>query len=167
MIKFFLALMIILLSACVGSPKPQELPAGHYVGSTSPSVYNSAESENIEMMYKTDASKPFTVNGTVVIYDANKDTEILTINVINQGTWHTIINGQNGMNNPCFEGTVVTTGSNKNITAGWKAAIVNCWLQENFIPGSWTFQGQLLIWNPVSTINYAQFGTSIFLHTQS
>lgn len=164
MIKFFFVLMIILLSSCVGSPKPQDLPAGHYIGTTEPSMYNTEQQESIVMNYKIDAS---TANGNVIIYDSHQETQILTINVIDHGTWYTITNGQNGLLNPCFTGKVGST-NNQTIGRGWSAAIVNCWLQENFIPGAWTFQGQILIWNPaVSTINYAQYGASIFLHTAS
>ncbi len=163
----FLALAVIFLSACVGAPKPQELPAGHYVGSTQPSMHDSDAQESIVMNYKTNASDPATVNGSIVIYDSHQDAEIFTINVIDHGSWKMITNGQNGMTNPCFTGRVGST-NNKTIGRGYSAAIVNCWIQENFIPGTWTFQGQILIWNPnVTTINYAEYGASIFFHTAS
>ncbi len=157
----FLALAIISLSACVGAPKPQQLPAGHYVGTMESSIYNTESMESIVMNYKIDAGSP---NGSITIYDANQSTEIQPLNIIEQGTWFTITNGQNGITNPCFRGIIRTT-LNKQIGRGWPVAFVNCWLANDFIPGSHTFQAQYLIWNPISTINYAEFGGIVFLHT--
>lgn len=155
------SVLVISVSACVGSPKPQELPAGHYVGSMESSIYNTESVESIVMNYKIDASSP---NGSITIYDANQSTEIQPLNIITQGTWSTITNGQNGITHPCFRGIIRTTLNNQ-IGRGWPVAFVNCWLADDFIPGSHTFQAQYLIWNPISTINYAEFGGSVFLHT--
>jgi hypothetical protein len=164
MIKFFFVLMIIILSSCVGSPKPQDLPAGHYVGTATKSIYNQSKDENIVMNFKMDASS--SVNGQIIIYDTdNQDTSVLTIDMIRNGTWNTIINGQNGLDKPCFTGVVYLAPGQT--YKGYPIAFVNCWLQENFIPGSWTFQAQYLIWNPLSTIQYAEFGGTVFLHTKS
>ena len=157
-------IVVLPITACVGSPKPQQLPKGRYVGTSMPSLYESGESvERIEMPYQLSESSD---NGKVTIYDAHKEAGIFDRPVVATGTWHTIINGENGITQPCFTG-IINTVLNSKIQQGWKVAIVNCWLQEDFIPNSYTFQGQLLVWNPLSTINYAEFGTSIFIHIEN
>lgn len=162
---FIILISVLLLSACgSGAPKPQELPSGSYVGRGSPSIYdNESSEETISMPYNTSESS---ANGKVVIYDNHQISPIYERNMVINGTWHTIINGENGLTKPCFTG-VVGSVTNDKIGKGWNVAIVNCWLQNDFIPNSLTFQGQVLIWNPISTINYAEFGSSIFLHTEN
>ena len=153
--------LVISVSACIGGPKPQQLPAGHYIGSMESSMYNTEKVESIVMNYKIDASTP---NGSIIIYDSKQETAILSIDIVTQGNWGTITNGENGLVNPCFRGKVGST-TNKQIGRGWPVAFVNCWLANDFTPGSYTFQAQYLVWNPISTINYAEFGGSVFLHT--